>query len=119
MQADSDFDLDKRKLLSAGSHASIFISALIASIGIPIAILFISEDPVVKENAKEAINFHLNVWLVGGVIAVLSFITLGLLGFILGPIWLVAHWGLTIWAIIHCINRPETAFRYPFIFRLV
>ena len=117
MQA--DVDLDKRKLLSVGSHASIFISALIASIGIPIAILFISEDPVVKENAKEAINFHLNVWLVGGIIAVLSFITLGLLGFILGPIWLIAHWGLTAWAIVNCVNQPETAFRYPFIFRLL
>lgn len=119
MQTDSDFDLDKRKLLSAGSHASIFISALIASIGIPIAILFISEDPIVRENAKEAINFHFNVWLIGGVIAVLSFITLGLLGFILTPFWLLYHWGLSIWAVVHSINHPESAFRYPFIFRLV
>jgi hypothetical protein len=116
MQTDSD--LDKRKLLSAGSHASIFISALIASIGIPIAILFISEDPVVKENAKEAINFHFNVWLYGAIITFLSFITFGLLGFILGPIWFVYHWGLSIWAIIHCFNNPDRAFHYPFIFRL-
>ncbi|MGF1478998.1 MAG: DUF4870 domain-containing protein [Cyanophyceae cyanobacterium] len=119
MQADTNFDLDKRKLLSAGSHASIFISALIASIGIPIAIFFVSEDPVVKENAKEAINFHLNVWLIGGIIAVLSFLTLGLLGWILGPIWLLYHWGLTIWAIVYSLNHTETAFRYPFIFRLL
>lgn len=118
MQADS-VDLDKRKLLSAGSHASIFISALIASIGIPVAIFFVSEDPVVKENAKEAINFHFNVWLIGAVIAVLSFVTFGLLGFILSPIWLLYHWGFSIWAITHCLTKPESAFRYPFIFRLL
>ncbi|MGV2828639.1 DUF4870 domain-containing protein [Myxosarcina sp. GI1(2024)] len=117
MQADSN--LDKRKLLSAGCHASIFISALVASIGIPVAIFFISEDAVVKENATEAINFHLNVWAIGIVIAVLSFITFGLLGFILGPIWLVYHWGLSIWAIIHALNNSERAFRYPFIFRVI
>lgn len=117
MQAGSD--TDKRKLLSAGSHASIFISALIASIGIPIAILFVSEDPVVKANAKEAINFHINVWIYGGIIAALSFITFGLLGFILGPIWLLYHWGLSIWAVFHCLNNPDQAFRYPFIFRLL
>lgn len=117
MQTSSD--TDKRKLLSAGAHASIFISALIASIGIPIGILFVSEDPIVKENAKEAINFHINVWVYGAIIAVLSFLTLGLLGFILGPIWLLYHWGLSIWAVFHCLNNPDQSFRYPFIFRLV
>jgi hypothetical protein len=117
MQADSN--VDKRKLLSAGSHASIFISALIAAIGIPIAILFISEDSVIKENAKEAINFHFNVWLYGGIVAFLSFITFGLLGFILGPIWFIYHWSFSIWAIIHCLNNPDKPFRYPFIFRVI
>ena len=117
MQASSN--LDKRKLLSAGCHASIFISALIASIGIPIAIRFVSEDAVVKENATEAINFHLNVWAIGFVITVLSVITFGLLGLILAPIWLLYHWGLSIWAIIHSLNNSEQAFRYPFIFRLI
>lgn len=117
MQAGSD--LDKRKLLSAGCHASIFISALIASIGIPVAIWFVSEDEIVKENATEAINFHLNVWAIGIVITVLSVITFGLLGLILAPIWLVYHWGLSIWAIVHALNNSDRAFRYPFIFRLI
>ncbi|WP_019504918.1 DUF4870 domain-containing protein [Pleurocapsa sp. PCC 7319] len=117
MQAESN--TDKQKLLSAVAHGSVFISALVFSIGIPITILLVSEDSLIKENAKEAINFHLNVWLVGGIIAVLSFFTLGLLGFILGPIWLVIHWGLSIWAVIHCLQTPEKAFRYPFILRLV
>lgn len=113
MQAGSD--ADKRKLLSAGSHASIFISALVASIGIPIAILFISEDPIVKENAKEAINFHLNVWVYGLILVPLSFITFGLAG----AVWWLVHWGLSLWAVMHCLKNPDQSFRYPFIFRLV
>lgn len=117
MQAESN--LDKRKLLSALAHGSIFISVLVLSIGIPIAILAVSEDIVIKDNAKEAINFHLNIWAIGGVIAVLSFFSFGLAGFILGPIWLVVHWGLSIWAVAQCLQTPDRSFRYPFIFRVV
>jgi uncharacterized protein len=117
MSAESS--LDKRKLLSVVAHGSVFISALILSIGIPIAILMVSEDDVIKDNAKEAINFHLNVWLIGAIIAILSFLTFGLMGFILGPLWLLLHWGLSIWAIIYCLQTPDQAFRYPFIFRVV
>ena len=117
MQANNN--LENRKWLSVGSHASIFISASIAAVGIPILIFFVSEDEIVKDNAKEAINFHFNVWLYGSIIAFLSFITLGLLGFILGPIWFFYHWGLSIWAIISCLKNPDRAFHYPFIFRLL
>ena len=113
------YDTDKRKLLSALSHGSIFFSATLVSIGIPIAVLFVSDDPVVKENAKEAINFHFNVWLYGAIIGVLAFITLGLLGFILGPIYFLIHWGLSLWAVITTLGNPDQAFRYPFIFRLL
>lgn len=113
------YDTDKRKLLSALSHGSIFLSGVLVSVGIPIAVLFVSDDPVVKENAKEAINFHINVWLYGAIVGVLAFLTLGLLGLILGPIWLLAHWGLSILAIIQTLGNPDQPFRYPFIFRLV
>lgn len=113
------YDTDKRKLLSALSHGSIFFSTALVSIGIPIAVLFVSDDPVVKENAKEAINFHLNVWLYGAIIGVLAFLTIGLLGLILGPIYFLFHWGLAIWAITQTLSNPDQAFRYPFIFRLV
>ena len=117
MQTESN--LDKRKLLSALAHGSIFISALVLSIGIPIAILAVSEDLVIKDNAKEAINFHLNIWAVGFIIAVLSFLSFGLAGFILGPIWLVIHWGLSIWAVAQCLQTPDRSFRYPFILRVI
>ncbi|ELS01306.1 hypothetical protein Xen7305DRAFT_00010090 [Xenococcus sp. PCC 7305] len=110
---------DKIKLLSAASHGSIFISATVIAVGIPIAILMISDDYIVKENAREAINFHFNVWLGGIIIGVLSFITLGLLGLILAPIWFIYTWVLSIWAIIFCLKNTEKPFRYPFVFRLL
>jgi uncharacterized protein len=108
------YDSDKRKLLSALCHGSIFLSSLVISVGIPIAILFTSDDPVVKDNAKEAINFHFNIWLYGLILVPLSFITFGLAG----GIWFLVHMGLSIWAVLHCLNNPEEPFRYPFIFRL-
>jgi uncharacterized protein len=117
MQTESN--LDKKKLLSALAHGSAFISVLVFSIGIPIAILTVSEDPTIKDNAREAINFHLNIWLVGAIIAVMSFFSFGLAGFVLAPIWLVTHWGLSIWAIAQCLQTPDQVFRYPFIFHIV
>lgn len=118
MQTNSS-QLDKQKLLSVAAHGSIFISALIVSIAIPITIYFVSDDLVVQENAKEAINFHLNVWLIGIVIGVLSVVTFGLIGFLVTPIWVVYHWGLSVLAILHCLKEPSKAYRYPFIFRVM
>ncbi|MCU0526098.1 MAG: DUF4870 domain-containing protein [Elainella sp. Prado103] len=106
---------DKRKLLSALCHGSIFLSATVVSILVPIAIWFVAEDAVVKANAKEALNFHFNVWLYGLLLVPLSFITFGLAG----GIWWLVHWGLTIWAIFQCLSIPDQAVRYPFIFRLL
>ncbi|PSB31717.1 DUF4870 domain-containing protein [Stenomitos frigidus] len=115
MQSPEVFDTDKRKLLSALSHGSIFFSGLIISVAIPIAILLVSDDPVVKDNAKEAINFHFNVWLYGLILIPLSFITFGLAG----GVWWLVHWGFTIWAVAHSLSKPDQPFRYPFIFRLI
>jgi uncharacterized protein len=109
------YDADKRKLLSALCHGSIFLSAAVVSVGIPLAVLFISDDPIVKANAKEAINFHFNVWLYGAIFGLLCFV---LIGFILLPLWVAVHWTLTVLAILHSLSNTEQAYRYPFIFRL-
>jgi uncharacterized Tic20 family protein len=112
------YDTDRRKLLSAVSHGAIFLSSTVISIVVPIAILFMTQDPVVKGNAKEAINFHLNVWLCGFIVGVLVWVTLGLLLPLTG-VWFIVHWGLTIWALAHVLGDSEKPFRYPFIFRVV
>jgi uncharacterized Tic20 family protein len=121
----STYDSDKRRLLSCLSHAAIFFSTTFLSIGVPIVINLISDDPVVKTNAKESMNFHLNVWFWGAVIgipiAILSFLTFGLGGILFFPViglGFIIHWGLTIVALIHCFTKPDEPFRYPFIFRL-
>lgn len=119
------YDSDKRKLLSSLCHGAIFFSTAFFSIGVPIAINMVSDDPVVKSNAKESINFHLNVWfwatLIGVPLGILSFITFGLGGIIFFPVVALGyaiHWGLTIVALLHCLSQPDEPFRYPFIFRL-
>jgi uncharacterized Tic20 family protein len=114
-----EYDQDKRKLLSALCHGSIFFSSLVVSVAIPIAVLLVSDDPVVKESAKEAINFHINVWLYGVIVGALVFLTLGLLGLILVPIFYLFHWVPPILAILQSLGNPNQSYRYPFIFRLV
>ncbi len=110
------YDKDKRKILSALCHGSVFFSATLVSIGIPIAVLFVSDDPVVKENAKEALNFHLNLWLYGVIFGVLTIILIGWLFLgILGFVNLI----LPIFAILSVLSNPEERYHYPFIFRIL
>jgi uncharacterized Tic20 family protein len=117
------FDEDKRKLFSALSHGAIFFSPLILSIGIPLTLLFISDDPVVKDNAKESINYHLNLWIYGGIAAFIGFFWFTII--LLPAIWAVGGfvfvmtWILPILAILKCFKDSSTRYRYPFIFRVV
>jgi hypothetical protein len=117
---DKLFDRDKRKLLSLACHGSIFFSSLIFSAGIPLAILLVSDDEVVKTTAKEALNFHLNVWVYGGILAFLAFTIIGL------PIvWLLslpfALFNLVppVLAILKSLGDPDKPYRYPFIWRVL
>lgn len=110
------YDTDKRKILSALAHGSIFFGLLGIGIAIPIAILFVSDDPVVKDNAKEAINFHLNVWLYGIISGALTII---LIGFVLLAILQIINFVLPVLAIVQSLSNPDVPYRYPFIFRLV
>jgi uncharacterized Tic20 family protein len=119
------FNPDKRRLLSCLSHGAIFFSTTLFSIGVPLIVNLLSDDPVVKANAKESINFHFNVWLwatvIGVPVGVLSFLTFGLGGILFFPLVALGfalHWGLTVWALLHCVGTPDEPFRYPFIFRL-
>ncbi len=112
------YDTDSRRFLSALCHGTIFFSGLVLSVGIPFIVLLINNDPVVKHNAKEAINLHFNVWLYCLIITPLVWVTLGFLGILYG-IWLFIHWSLTIWALFNVLSNPDKPFRYPFIFRLI
>lgn len=113
---DATFDSDKRKLLSALSHGSIFLSQLLFSAGIPLALWIISDDPVVKENSQEALNFHLNVWIYSFIIGILCWLLIGWLFVV--PL-LIFQWVMPILAIVRSFNNPDGAFKYPFIIRFL
>lgn len=112
----SGYDPDKRKLLSALSHGSIFFTVAIAAIGVPIAILFVSDDPVVKDNAREALNFHLNLFVYYIVFGILAFLLIGIpLLWILG----IVNFVMPIVAIVKVFSNPDQVFKYPFLIRVV
>jgi uncharacterized Tic20 family protein len=113
---DMDDLTQRRKLLSALSHGAIFFSSTVISIGIPIAVLFVSDDPVIKENAKESINFHFNLYIYAAIFFLLIFVAIGFpLLILLG----IASFVLPIIAIVHSVSDPNQAYRYPFIYRLL
>lgn len=119
------YDNDKRKFLSTLCHGFTLIGISFVSILAPIAILFVTDDPVVKANAKESINFHLNIWfwaaVLGGIYGFLSFITFGLLGLILWPLVAIGflwHFVWSVVAVFHSLTNTQEPFRYPFIVRL-
>lgn len=109
-------DIDKRKLLSALAHGSIFFSALVVSIGIPIVIILITEDEIAKENAKEALNFQLNLLIYG---IIFSILTLVLIGWILLGILGLVNLIMPIIGILQVLTNPYKTYKYPFIFRIV
>jgi uncharacterized protein len=112
------YDTDKRKLLSALCHGAIFLSTMLVSVCIPIFITFVTDDPVVRENAKESINFHINVWVYGFILGILVSMTWGVLVPLAG-IGFFLHWTLTVFALFYVLSDTAKPFRYPFIFRLL
>ncbi|NES04459.1 MAG: DUF4870 domain-containing protein [Okeania sp. SIO2F4] len=109
-------DTDKRKILSALCHGAIFLSVTILSIGIPIAILFITDDSVVKNNAKESLNFHINIYIYGIIFGILISL---LIGFPLLVLLAIVNFVMPIIAILNVMNNPNQPYSYPFIFRLL
>ncbi len=116
MQQDYQPSVGQRKLLSALSHGAIFFSSLLVSIAVPIVILFITNDPVVKANAVESLNFHINTYIYAIIFALLIFVVIGIpLLVLLG----IATFVLPIMAIIKVLSNPDRPYRYPFLFRIL
>ncbi|MBH8565989.1 DUF4870 domain-containing protein [Nostoc sp. CENA67] len=109
-------NFEQRRLLSALSHGAIFFSSTIVSIGIPIAIFLINEDPVVKENARESLNFHINLYIYAVIFGLLVFVGIGIV--LLIVLWVVSLI-MPIIAIIRVLKEPNVPYRYPLIFRFL
>jgi len=109
-------DLNQGKLLSALCHGAIFFSAMLLSVGIPLVILFTTDNSVVKANAKEAINFHINLYIYVLVFGLLSVILIGI------PLLIglgIVSFIMPIIALVKIVDNPSQPYRYPFIFRLI
>jgi len=109
-------DPDNRKLLSLLCHGSCLFSVLIVSVGVPIAILFATRDSVVKANAREALNFQINLFIESFVALLLIFL---LIGFLLFPIIALFSIIFPILAMVKIIEDPDQPYRYPLTWRIV
>lgn len=109
-------DIDQRKLLSALCHGAVLFSATIVSVGIPIVVLAITEDPIVKANAKEALNFQISIFAGALICFVLTFVLIGIFLFFGLAIFSVI---MPIIAIVKVIDKPDQPYRYPLTLRLI
>ena len=106
---------DWRKILSILSHGSILFSSTIFSLGIPLAIILLSNDDVAIANAKEAFNFCITVYLIAICCLPLVFI---FIGFSLMILLIIATIIMPIVAMVKIASHPNRIYRYPLILRL-
>lgn len=110
------YDPDNRKILSALCHGACLFSSSVVSIGVPIVILVLTEDPVVKANAKEALNFQISVfiWAIIGVL-----LAIVLIGFAILLFLLIFSFIAPIIAIVNVLNDPDRHYVYGGIFHIL
>ena len=114
----------KRKLFSLLCHGSIFLGALVIPAAIPFIIFLLFDDPVIKETAKETLNYYFNIWLYQAIsIGLCGFffalVITAPLAFLIGGLFFLFHWIPPIFAILSTLNNPNEPYRYPFIWRLL
>jgi uncharacterized protein len=114
----------KRKLFSLLCHGSIFLGSLLFTSLIPLAVLLLFDDPIIKQTAKETLNYHFNIWLYGAISAgLIAFFTVLIitipLTWIIGGALALFTLVPPIFGILATLNNPNEPYRYPFIWRLL
>jgi uncharacterized protein len=114
----------KRKLFSLICHGSIFLGSLLVTSAIPLVILLLFDDPVIKATAKETLNYHFNIWLYFAISGALGFLFTALivtipLAWLVGGLFFLFHWIPPIFGILATLSNPNEPYRYPFIWRLL
>lgn len=118
----------KRKLFSLLCHGSIFLGSLLFTSLIPLAVLLLFDDPIIKQTAKETLNYHFNIWLYGVIAGTLVFFFTALIitipvAWIIGGAFAIFAFFFTlvppIFGILATLNNPNEPYRYPFIWRLL
>lgn len=105
-----------RKLLSALAHGSIFFSAALISFAVPLVIMLLTEDQVVKGNAREALNFNLIMTIAWAVTWALTFLCVG---FVIVPFLALFNLILPILAIVAVLSHADQVYTYPAVPRLL
>jgi uncharacterized protein len=110
----------KRKLLRVLSHGSALTSWTVIFIGLPLAVLLLDDDPLVRDSAKEALNFIISQYLWIGIFTALLFTIIGIPAAIIGFVLLAVISAIFPFiAIISVLTDPEKRFRYPLTIRLI
>lgn len=114
----------KRQLFSLLCHGSIFLGAFVFPSIIPLIILLLLDDPVIKATAKETLNYHFNIWLYGAITAGLGVFFTALivtipLAWLIGGLFALFHLVPPIFGILATLSNPNESYRYPFIWRLL
>jgi uncharacterized Tic20 family protein len=108
---------DTRKLLSGLSHAALILNIVVIPVIIPIVILLATDDPIVRSNAKEAINFTINI-IIGGVISSILILAEGI-GVFLLFILAIISFIMPLIATIYAVKNIHKPYRYPLIWHFL
>lgn len=110
-------DTDKRKLLSALSHGSLLLNISVVPLFVPIIILLVTDDPIVRGNAKEAINFTINLFICA-VISLILILVEGI-GFLLLILLGIISFIMPLIATIYAVKNTHKPYRYPLIWHIL
>ncbi len=113
--------LNNRKLLSMMVHGSALFSWSVVWVGVPIVLLLISEDEVVKANACEALNYGLIGTIASAIIVAGIMCTFGLGLFLLFPLLplIVLISILPVVGMCMVAMNSDYVFRYPLMPRMI
>jgi uncharacterized protein len=105
-----------RKLLSLLAHGAAMFTSFLVSILVPIVLLCTANDYVVRENARESLNFQISILMYALIAVLLKFVGIG---FILMAI--IGLWSFIgpIVAMVNVANSPSVPYRYPGIMRFI
>jgi uncharacterized Tic20 family protein len=105
------------KTLSVIAHLSALFSSAWISIVVPLVILLVSEDDVVKANARESLNFQISV-ILWSLIGFLLIFAMGV-GFVVLAVVVVASVIMPIIAALRAAGDTSRAYQYPLVFRFL
>lgn len=108
--------MNENKLFSVVAHAACYFTSVIVGLVIPVALLSLSDDEMVKANARESINFQITMIIWAAIGVVLAFVGIGFFILIAVAIWNFVAPAIKI---IQVLNTPDQPARYGFIFRFV